>query len=59
MDLLLKLSHDPDLELVYRSIISLGFIGAGTNNSRIADILHGLSSYNAKDANGMFLVRIA
>ena len=46
MDLLLKLSHDPDSDLAYRAILSLGIIGAGSNNSRIADILHGLSSYN-------------
>jgi 26S proteasome regulatory subunit N1 len=59
MDQLLKLSHDPDPELAYRAILSLGLIGAGSNNSRIADILHGLSAYNAKDPNGMFLVRIA
>lgn len=37
----------------------MGIIGGGTNNSRIADLLHGLSAYNAKDPNGMFLVRIA
>jgi 26S proteasome regulatory subunit N1 len=59
MDFLLKLSHDPDPELAYRAILGLGIIGAGTNNSRIGDILHGLSAYNSKDPNGMFLVRIA
>jgi 26S proteasome regulatory subunit N1 len=59
MDFLLKLSHDPDPELAYRAILCMGLIGGGTNNSRIADLLHGLSAYNAKDPNGMFLVRIA
>lgn len=59
MDILLKLSHDPDPELAYRAIIGLGLIGAGSNNSRIADLLAGLSAYNAKDPQGMFLVRIA
>lgn len=59
MDLLLKLAHDPDVELSYRAILCLGLLGAGTNNSRIADMLRGLAVFNAKDANGMFLVRIA
>ena len=59
MDLLLKLAHDPDTELNYRSVLCLGLIGAGSNNSRIADILRGLAVFNAKDANGMFMVRVA
>ena len=59
MDLLLKMAHDPDPELAYRAILGLGILGAGTNNSRIGDMLHGLSAYNAKDPNGMFLVRIS
>lgn len=46
MDLLLKMSHDPDPELAYRAILGLGLLGAGTNNSRIGDMLHGLSAYN-------------
>jgi 26S proteasome regulatory subunit N1 len=59
MDLLLKLAHDPDNELSYRSVLCLGILGAGTNNSRIADILRGLAVFNSKDANGMFMVRVA
>jgi 26S proteasome regulatory subunit N1 len=59
MDLLLKLAHDPDQELSYRAVLSLGILGAGTNNSRIADIFRGLAVFNAKDPNGLFLVRIA
>jgi 26S proteasome regulatory subunit N1 len=59
MDLLLKLSHDPDPELSFRAILCLGILGAGSNNSRIADLLHGLSVYVGKDPNGMFLIRIA
>lgn len=59
MDQLLKLAHDPDPELSYRAILGLGLIGAGTNNSRIAEMLRGLAAFNAKDPNGMFLVRIA
>lgn len=59
MDLLLKLAHDPDNELSYRSVLCLGLIGAGSNNSRIADILRGLAVFNEKDPNGMFMVRVA
>jgi len=44
MDMLLKLSHDMDNELSQRAIIAMGLIGAGTNNSRMADILRGLAS---------------
>jgi len=39
--------------------MSLGLIGAGTNNSRLADILRNIASYYAKDSNGFFLVRLA
>ena len=59
MDLLLKLAHDPDNELSLRAVLCLGLIGAGTNNSRIADILRGLAVFNSKDVNGMFMVRVA
>ena len=59
MDLLLKLAHDPDQELSHRAILGLGLLGAGTNNSRIADILRGLASFCLRDPNGLFLVRIS
>ena len=36
----------------------MGLIGAGTNNSRLADILRGLAGY-IKSENLMFCVRIA
>lgn len=39
MDVLVKLSHDEDNEMKNRAIFALGIIGAGTNNSRLADIL--------------------
>ena len=37
----------------------MGLLGAGTNNSRIADKLRGLAVYFMNDSNGLFLVRIA
>lgn len=37
-------------------MISLGLIGAGTNNARIAGMLRNLSSYYYKDASLLFCV---
>ncbi|GAB2274772.1 26S proteasome non-ATPase regulatory subunit 2 A [Dionaea muscipula] len=59
MDTLSRLSHDSDPEVATAAIISLGLIGAGTNNARIAGMLRNLSSYYYKDANPLFCVRIA
>jgi len=59
MDLLSKLSHDSDEEVSYGAIFALGLIGAGTNNSRVANMLKALASYYYKEANHLFIVRIA
>ncbi|KAM0935489.1 putative armadillo-like helical, 26S proteasome non-ATPase regulatory subunit RPN1 [Dioscorea sansibarensis] len=59
MDTLSRLSHDADGEVSMAAIISLGFIGAGTNNARIAGMLRNLSSYYYKEAGHLFCVRIA
>lgn len=59
MDLLVKLSHDEDETLSQNAIISLGLIGAGTNNSRLSDILRNESSYYKKEDNSQFLLKIA
>ncbi|PHU04257.1 26S proteasome non-ATPase regulatory subunit 2 [Capsicum chinense] len=59
MDTLSRLSHDSDTEVAMAAIISLGLIGAGTNNARIAGILRNLSSYHYKEANLLFCLRIA
>ena len=62
MDLLTKLSHDQDEELSYRAILGLGFLGAGTNNARLAGILRQLAGYYGGEsnfANHLYLVRIA
>lgn len=49
MDLLYKLSYDTDTEISHRAIICLGLVGAGTNNSRVADIFRKLASYYSKE----------
>lgn len=59
MDTLSKLAHDQDLEVSQNAVLGLGFLGAGTNHSRIAQILRQLAVYYAKEPNHLFLVRIA
>jgi len=59
IDTLAKLSHDNDLEISQNSILALGIVGAGTNNSRIATLLRSLSVYYTKEPNHLFLVRVA
>ncbi|KAI3844239.1 hypothetical protein MKX03_032310, partial [Papaver bracteatum] len=59
MDTLSRLSHDTDSEVAMAATISLGLIGAGTNNARIASMLRNLSSYYYKEASLLFCVRIA
>ncbi|XP_028062861.1 26S proteasome non-ATPase regulatory subunit 2 homolog A-like [Camellia sinensis] len=59
MDTLDRLSHDTDTEVAMAGVISLGLIGAGTNNARIAGMLCNLSSYYYKEASLLFCVRIA
>jgi 26S proteasome regulatory subunit N1 len=59
MDTLSRLSHDTDSEVAMAATVSLGLIGAGTNNARIAGMLRNLSSYYYKDPSLLFCVRIA
>ncbi|KAG0487911.1 hypothetical protein HPP92_006722 [Vanilla planifolia] len=59
MDTLSRLSHDTDSDVSMAAILSLGLIGAGTNNARIAGMLRNLSSYYYKEAGHLFCVRIA
>ena len=49
MDILFKLAYDTDSETAERSILALGLVGAGTNNSRLADIFRKLASYYSKE----------
>ncbi|CAD2096830.1 26S proteasome regulatory subunit N1 [Plasmodium vinckei petteri] len=59
VDILSKLTHDPDPDVALHAIISLGFVGAGTNNSRIAILLRQLSTFYYKDPNATFVIRLA
>lgn len=59
LDTLSKLSHDNDMIVSQNAVLSMGFLGAGTNNARIATVLRGLATYYSKEPNHLFLVRIA
>jgi 26S proteasome regulatory subunit N1 len=59
MDLLTKLSYDTDVNVSMSAIFSLGLIGAGTNNSRLAGNLRYLAAYYANNPDQLFVVRIA
>ena len=45
MDLLNKLSYDSDKQVSKSAILSLGLIGAGTNNSKLIGNLRYLATY--------------
>jgi 26S proteasome regulatory subunit N1 len=51
IDTLSKLSHDADQDVAMGAIISMGLIGAGTNNARLAGLMRQLAAYYAKDSN--------
>jgi len=59
IDALSKMSHDPDADVATSSIISLGLVAGGTNNSRVATSLRSLASYYAKEPGLLFAVRLA
>ena len=61
MDLLTKLAYDSDAEVAITSIFALGLIGAGTNNSKLANNLRLLASYYAGNTtqDQLFVVRIS
>ncbi|VVT56450.1 uncharacterized protein SAPINGB_P005064 [Magnusiomyces paraingens] len=58
-DTLSRYSHDSDLEVAINAIYSMGVVGAGTNNARLAQLLRQLASYYAREPNSLFTVRIA
>mmetsp|Transcript_15590 Transcript_15590/g.27683 ORF Transcript_15590/g.27683 Transcript_15590/m.27683 type:complete len:931 (+) Transcript_15590:332-3124(+) len=59
VDILSKLTHDADSPTAMAAIFSLGLLGAGTNNSRIAQLLRSLASFYSKEPNPLFIVRLA
>jgi 26S proteasome regulatory subunit N1 len=59
LDTLSKYSHDNDLAVALNAIFAMGLVGAGTNNARLAQMLRQLAGYYYKDADCLFMVRIA
>ncbi|EER07356.1 26S proteasome regulatory subunit RPN1, putative [Perkinsus marinus ATCC 50983] len=59
IDTLSRLSHDADNEVAECAILSMGIVGAGTNNSRLAGLLRQLAAYYANSPNALYATRIA
>jgi 26S proteasome regulatory subunit N1 len=59
LDILSKYSHDNDSQVALNAIFAMGLVGAGTNNARLAQMLRQLATYYYKDADNLFVVRIA
>lgn len=58
-DLLYKLAHNEDKEIALRSLLGLGLIAAGSNNSRVAGLLKNLGIYYEEESDFCFIIRIA
>lgn len=58
-DTLSRYSHDNDNDVALNAIFAMGFLGAGTNNARLAQLLRQLASYYHRDPSSLFMVRIA
>jgi len=54
-----RYSHDTDLDVAVNAIFAMGLVGAGSNNARLAQLLRGLANYYHREANCLFMVRIA
>lgn len=59
IDQLSRLSHDADAQVSQSAIFGLGIVSAGSNNSRVAGLLRQLSEFYSKEANHLFVVRLA
>ncbi|KAF8589072.1 26S proteasome regulatory complex, non-ATPase subcomplex, Rpn1 subunit [Ramaria rubella] len=59
LDTLSKYSHDNDLQVAINAIFAMGLVGAGSNNARLAQMLRQLAGYYHKEADCLFMVRIA
>src|SRR5882757_11454753 len=59
IDTLSKYSHDSDIGVALNAILAMGFVGAGTNNARLAQMLRQLAVYYYKEPDCLFMVRIA
>lgn len=58
-DMLYKLAHIEDKEIALRSLLGLGLIATGTNNSRVGSLLKNLGIYYEEEPDYCFIIRIA
>ncbi|XP_049809091.1 26S proteasome non-ATPase regulatory subunit 2-like [Schistocerca nitens] len=59
IEMLNKFSHDSDPEVAQNAIFSMGLVGAGSNNARLATMLRHLAQFHGKNPEMLFMVRIA
>ena len=59
LETLSKYSHDSDINVAINAILAMGFVGAGTNNARLAQMLRQLAVYYHKEPDCFFIVRLA
>jgi len=59
VDALSRLAHDADADVARAALLSLGVVGGGTNNARLAGLLRGLASYHNKEPSMLFLTRVS
>ncbi|KIK70142.1 hypothetical protein GYMLUDRAFT_34615 [Collybiopsis luxurians FD-317 M1] len=59
LETLSKYSHDNDLTVALNAIFAMGLVGAGSNNARLGQMLRQLAGYYHKEADCLFMVRIA
>ena len=54
-----RYTHDEDMDVSSNAIYAMGIVGAGTNNSRLAQLLRNLASYYSNSSSSLFMTRIA
>ena len=59
LETLAKFSHDSDSAVAMSSIFAIGLLSAGTSNARVGKTLRQLAIYHLRDAEVLFVVRIA
>lgn len=59
IDVLYKLAFEEDRELALRAILGMGLTFAGSNNSRVAELLRNLADYYSGENEKVFVIKIA
>ncbi len=54
-----KFSHDSDPTVARNAVFSMGLVGCGTNNARLAGMLRNLAQFYHKEPQDLFMVRLA